>query len=409
MSIRVLVVDDSGFFRRRIRAMIEQDSRLEVCGEAADGRQAIEQARRLCPDVITMDIEMPELDGISAVREIVRYRPTPVLMFSSLTHEGARATIEALEAGASDFIPKRFADVSGDMEAVQRQLCERLVELGGGRRGGGARRGQAAASQSEPSPRGDEGSTPAARSTTGAAADSGRQQRTTPERGGGEAPRDAGRHPSGRGEAGASAAETPARRTTARGPRLADLEAVVIGCSTGGPVALQRVLTKLSARFPVPVLVVQHMPASFTPAFAERLNELCAVTVREARDDDVLRPGEVLLAPGGRHIGIRGRSGHLSVYTYEGPSDHHYKPSVDIAFSELARLVPGRVLGIVLTGMGSDGAKGAKQLKESGSWVWSQDEASSVIYGMPAAVARAGLSDQVLPLDQIGEELTRLR
>ncbi|MBK1729157.1 response regulator, partial [Halorhodospira halophila] len=147
MSIRVLVVDDSGFFRRRIRAMVEQDPRLEVCGEAADGRQAVSLAQRLCPDVITMDIEMPELDGISAVREIMQRRPTPVLMFSSLTHEGARATIEALEAGAADFIPKRFADISGDMEAVQRQLCGRLVELGGGRRGGGPRGGQAAVSQ----------------------------------------------------------------------------------------------------------------------------------------------------------------------------------------------------------------------------------------------------------------------
>ncbi|WP_276569395.1 chemotaxis protein CheB, partial [Halorhodospira halophila] len=202
---------------------------------------------------------------------------------------------------------------------------------------------------------------------------------------------------------------TGARRAGRGGPRLADLQAVVIGCSTGGPVALQRVLTRLPASFPVPVLVIQHMPASFTPAFAERLNELCQVQVREADDDDLLRPGEVLLAPGGRHLGVRGRSGALSVYTYEGQSDHHYKPSVDIAFSELARLAPAGVLGIVLTGMGSDGAKGAKLLKDNGCWVWSQDEASSVIYGMPAAVAKAGLSDQVLPLERIGDELARLR
>ncbi|WP_200261342.1 response regulator, partial [Halorhodospira neutriphila] len=139
MSIRVLVVDDSGFFRRRIRAMIDADPRLEVCGEAADGREAVEAAERLRPDVITMDIEMPVMDGISAVRQIVRKRPISVLMFSSLTHEGARATIDALEAGAADFIPKRFADISGDMEQVKRQLCERLVELGGGRGGRGAR------------------------------------------------------------------------------------------------------------------------------------------------------------------------------------------------------------------------------------------------------------------------------
>jgi len=399
VSIRVLVVDDSGFFRRRIRAMVEQDPRLEVCGEAGDGRQAVSLAQRLCPDVITMDIEMPELDGISAVREIMQRRPTPVLMFSSLTHEGARATIEALEAGAADFIPKRFADLSGDMEAVQRQLCERLVELGGGRRGGGARGGQAAASQAR--------SSAPAPATDGEAS----QARRTPAppsprtRRGGEPPTE----PSAPAAESASAPKAEPRRSTRGGPRLADLQAVVIGCSTGGPVALQRVLTRLPADFPVPVLVIQHMPASFTPAFAERLNELCQVRVSEADDDDLLRPGEVLLAPGGRHLGVRGRSGALSVYTYEGPSDHHYKPSVDIAFSELARLAPGGVLGIVLTGMGSDGAKGAQRLKDNGCWVWSQDEASSVIYGMPAAVARAGLSDQVLPLDRIGDELARLR
>ncbi|MFP4184164.1 MAG: chemotaxis protein CheB, partial [Halorhodospira sp.] len=142
---------------------------------------------------------------------------------------------------------------------------------------------------------------------------------------------------------------------------------------------------------------------------AERLNELCQVRVREAEDDDPLRPGEVLIAPGGRHLGVRSRGGVLQVYTYQGQSDHAYKPSVDIAFTEVSRLARGGVLGIVLTGMGSDGAKGARLLKETGSWVWSQDEASSVIYGMPAAVERAGLSDQVLPLDRIGEELARLR
>ncbi|MFP4647690.1 MAG: chemotaxis response regulator protein-glutamate methylesterase [Halorhodospira sp.] len=394
MSIRVLVVDDSGFFRRRIRAMVEQDARLEVCGEAADGQEAVEFAQRLCPDVITMDIEMPGLDGISAVREIVKRRPTPVLMFSSLTHEGARATIEALEAGASDFIPKRFADISGDMRAVQRQLCERLVELGGGRRGGGASGGRAAAAQAH-------ASTERASSL----------------------PRDASqpRPVAGRADSAIAAPQPRARsggsepvparapRSSRSAPRLADLEAVVIGCSTGGPVALQRVLTKLPAGFPVPVLVIQHMPASFTPAFAERLNELCQVRVREAEDDDPLRPGEVLIAPGGRHLGVRSRGGVLQVYTYQGQSDHAYKPSVDIAFTEVSRLARGGVLGIVLTGMGSDGAKGARLLKESGSWVWSQDEASSVIYGMPAAVERAGLSDQVLPLDRIGEELARLR
>ena len=404
MSIRVLVVDDSGFFRRRIRAMIDADPRLEVCGEAADGREAVEAAERLRPDVITMDIEMPVMDGISAVRQIVRKRPISVLMFSSLTHEGARATIDALEAGAADFIPKRFADISGDMEQVKRQLCERLVELGGGRGGrGGRRQGEAAAAAASrggrtaeaPRPSGAGGSRAAAAASSERAAAGGSVALTA----------------RGRAEPRPPAAPpaTPRREREGAGPRLADLEVVVIGASTGGPVALQRVLTQLPAGFPVPVLVVQHMPASFTPAFAERLNELCQVRVREAAENDLLRPGEVLLAPGGRHLGVRGRAGALCVYTYEGASDHFYKPSVDIAFREVAELAPRGALGIVLTGMGADGAKGAQALKERGCWVWSQDEASSVIYGMPAAVAKAGLSDQVLPLDEVGEALAHLR
>ncbi|MBK1735689.1 chemotaxis response regulator protein-glutamate methylesterase [Halorhodospira abdelmalekii] len=440
MSIRVLVVDDSGFFRRRIRAMVESHPQLHVCGEAANGREAITLTERLCPDVITMDIEMPELDGISAVRQIMRRRPTPVLMFSSLTYDGAKATLEALEAGASDFIPKRFADISGDMAQVQRQFCERLVELGGGARGGGRRQGEAAAaaaagSSPHESSHEDEHSSPrravppsserarggergAQRSPHGAAAAPGGGAAG---RGGARAAGSSVTDPSvDRGaaaqrsgavlpEAGRRAAHVSTRTGARAAPRVADLEVVVIGCSTGGPVALQRVLTVLPASFPLPILVVQHMPASFTPAFAERLNELCQVRVREAQDGDLLVPGEVLIAPGGRHIGVRGRGGALSVYSYEGPSEHHYKPSVDIAFSEVARAAPGRVLGVVLTGMGADGAKGARVLKEGGSWVWSQDEASSVIYGMPAAVAKAGLSDQVLALDQVGRELARLR
>lgn len=403
MSIRVLVVDDSGFFRRRLRAMVESHPELHVCGEATNGKEAITLTERLCPDVITMDIEMPELDGISAVREIMRRRPTPVLMFSSLTYDGAKATIEALEAGASDFIPKRFADISGGGEQVERQLCDRLVELGGGVRGGGRRRGEAAAAATTTKSGEQKGGSSPPRGERKPAPSAPKPAQDTAA----NPPQ-----PSREYEETLAPPEQPApgrRRGAARGPRLGDLEAIVIGCSTGGPVALQRVLTALPAHFPVPILAVQHMPATFTPAFAERLNELCRVTVREAKEGDALRPGEVLLAPGGKHIGIRGRGGALTVYTHEGASEHYYKPSVDIAFTEIARAAPGAVLGVVLTGMGSDGAKGAQVLKDTGSWVWSQDEATSVIYGMPAAVAKAGLSDQVLPLEQIGLELSRLR
>ncbi len=362
MRARVLVVDDSGFFRRRIRDMLSEDPDIEVIGEAADGREAVEQAQRLRPDVITMDIEMPVMDGISAVREITRSRRVPVLMFSSLTYDGAKATLDALDAGAADFIPKRFADISADPEQVKRQLQSRVKALAAG----GARPNAPA----PPRPT----SPPVARRTPGVQAEA----------------------------FCAAAAAAPAVRP-------GRYELIVIGTSTGGPVALQKVLTQLPASFPLPILLIQHMPASFTSAFAERLDELCAIKVKEAADGDPLQPGVALLAPGGKQLGVRGAGGRLSVHTFEARADQFYKPSVDIAFTEAARACPGRVLAIVLTGMGSDGCEGARLLKSSGSSVWSQDEASSVIYGMPAAVAKAGLSDRVLALDAVGAELARLR
>lgn len=347
MKLRVLVVDDSGFFRRRIRDMLNADPALEVVGEAATGHEAITQTLQLRPDVITMDIEMPELDGISAVRDIMRQRPTPILMFSSLTHEGAQATLDALEAGAVDFLPKRFAEISTEPEQVQRQLQQRVREIG--------RRRLAAA----PGP----GVAPA----------------------------------------------PPAAATAAPVTRPGRYSLVVIGTSTGGPVALQQVLSRLPARFPVPLLLIQHMPANFTSAFAQRLNEQCALEVKEAADGDLLLPGKALLAPGGWQLGIKARSGQMQVQLSEPTPMQLYKPSVDVAFTDAAKACPGRVLGIVLTGMGSDGCEGARLLKQTGSTVWSQDEATSVIYGMPAAVAKANLSDRVLPLEAVAAELANLR
>jgi two-component system chemotaxis response regulator CheB len=180
---------------------------------------------------------------------------------------------------------------------------------------------------------------------------------------------------------------------------------VGIGTSTGGPVALQRVLTALPASFPAPLVLVQHMPASFTPAFAERLNKLCQIEVRQAEDGDVLRPGLALLAPGGKQMMIENRSGQARVRILPGDERLNYKPCVDVTFGSLARSFPGKTLGVILTGMGSDGKEGCRLMKQSGSDVWSQDEKSSVIYGMPMAVAKAGLTDEVLSLDDIGPRL----
>jgi two-component system chemotaxis response regulator CheB len=180
---------------------------------------------------------------------------------------------------------------------------------------------------------------------------------------------------------------------------------VAIGTSTGGPVALQKVLSALPATFPAPIVLVQHMPASFTPAFAERLNKLCQIQVRQAEDGDLLRPGLALLAPGGKQMLVENRGGQARIRILPGDERLNYKPCVDVTFGSLARSFPGKTLGVILTGMGADGKEGCRMMKQTGSDVWSQDEKSSVIYGMPMAVAKAGLSDEVLSLDEIGPRL----
>ncbi len=340
--LRVLVVDDSGFFRRRIGEILATDPLLELAGTAANGLEAVERAAELKPDVITMDIEMPVLDGISAVRHIMAARPTPILMFSSLTHEAAQAALEALEAGALDFLPKRLEDIAHNTEEAGRLLCARVRALG--YRGRMAR---------IPTP----------------------------------AP-----HPGG------SAA--PARAAHAARHRL-----VAIGTSTGGPPALQQILSELPADFPAPLLLIQHMPASFTPAFAARLNQRCAITVREAHDGDALTPGNALLAPGGRQLVIERHNGAARVRLQDSRPDQPYRPCVDLTFASAAGAFPAQVLALVLTGMGADGREGARTLKQGGSTIWAQDEASCVVYGMPMAVVEAGLVDQVLPLARIGRAL----
>ncbi len=351
MAIRVLVVDDSGFFRRRVTEMLKSDPRLEVIGAAEDGAQAVEMTARLKPDVITMDIEMPVMDGITAVRRIMAATPTPILMFSSLTTDGARATLDALDAGAVDYLPKKFEDISRDKDEAKRQLCERVHAIGSGRR----------------------------------------HQTVRPHA----------------VSAPAAAAVKPRGVAPAFAARRGQHKIVAIGTSTGGPVALQEVLTKLPANFPLPIVLVQHMPGSFTPAFAQRLNQQCAITVKEAADGDPIEPGVALLAPGGKQMLVEQRAGRAFIRITESAPGQTYKPSVDTTFTSLVRSFPGQVLAVVLTGMGADGREGARLLKQGGSAVWAQNEATCVVYGMPAAVVEAGLADQVLALQDIGPALVQ--
>jgi two-component system chemotaxis response regulator CheB len=353
MTVKVLVVDDSGFFRRRVTDMLKDDPRLEVVGTAVDGQDAINKVKELKPNVITMDIEMPVMDGITAVRRIMATQPTPILMFSSLTHEGAKSTFEALEAGAIDYLPKNFDELSNNREEVARILRTRVWTIGI----------KKVPSRTRPA------TAPAAAAPATAS------------------------HPA------------PVAGNRPSAIRKGQYRVVAIGTSTGGPVALQEVLTRIPANFSAPIVVVQHMPGSFTGAFAKRLDQLCKIKVKEAVDGDVLQPGVALLAPGGKQMLIESRGDTLRVRIQESEPGQNYKPCVDVTFSSIAKVAPGKTLAIVLTGMGADGRDGAKLLKQGGSTIWAQDEATSVIYGMPMAIAQAGIADRILPLQDVATQM----
>lgn len=357
MAVKVLVVDDSGFFRRRVSEILSADPNIQVVGTATNGREAIDQALALKPDVITMDYEMPMMDGITAVRHIMQRCPTPVLMFSSLTHEGARVTLDALDAGAVDYLPKNFEEISRNPDKVRQLLCEKVHTI--------SRSNRRYSGFSAP------GSSPVAA-------------------------------PGGLASPAPVAPSRSAHATASAAPKRKSYKLVAIGTSTGGPVALQRVLTQLPGSFPAPLVLIQHMPAAFTKAFAERLDKLCKIRVKEAEDGDLLRPGLALLAPGGKQMMIDGRG---SVKILPGDERLNYKPCVDITFGSAAKSFNDKVLAVVLTGMGADGREGARLLKQSGSQVWAQDEASCVIYGMPMAIVKANLADAVYGLDDIGRHL----
>jgi len=375
MVVKVLVVDDSGFFRRRVSEILSADTTIQVVGTATNGKEAIDQALALKPDVITMDYEMPMMDGITAVRHIMQRCPTPVLMFSSLTHEGARVTLDALDAGAVDFLPKNFEDISRNPDKVRQLLCEKVHSISRSNRRVGGYSAPAPAPVATPSP----ASAPAPSSSSFNPA----PVRSAP--------------------APAAARPAPASAPSSPAPKRKAYKLVAIGTSTGGPVALQRVLTQLPANFPAPIVLIQHMPAAFTKAFAERLDKLCNISVKEAEDGDILRPGLALLAPGGKQMMVDGRG---AVKILPGDERLNYKPCVDITFGSAAKSYADKVLAVVLTGMGADGREGARLLKQGGSSIWAQDEASCVIYGMPMAIVKADLADAVYSLDDIGRHLT---
>lgn len=338
MTVQVLIVDDSSFFCKRLANIINADPQLNVVGIATNGQQAIEKTQQLKPDVITMDIEMPIMDGITAVRAIMSAQPTPILMLSTWTTDGAKLTLDALEAGAVDFMPKRFEDSSDNQQHAQQLLCQRIHHL--------------------------------AKNT---------QSQTT---------------------------SKTVEIKTANAPTSTRL--IAIGTSTGGPVALQEILTQLPANFPYPILLIQHMPAAFTSSFAQRLNTQCKITIKQASNGEDLVAGTAYLAPGDSQMLIKGDKHNPHIEIQTGLATQTYKPCIDLTFKSIANICADETLAIILTGMGSDGREGCRHLRDLGATIWSQDEQSSTIAGMPMAVVNAGLADEVFSLANIAHHLIEL-
>jgi two-component system chemotaxis response regulator CheB len=338
--IRVLVVDDSLFMRQALRRILGSDPRLAVVGEARDGTEAIDLTQKLAPSVVTMDFNMPGLNGAETVREIMRIRPTPIVMLSAHTRAGTLETLEALAAGAVDFLAKPSGEVSADFGRLHQELVAKVV----------------AAAQATP------------RALPPSA---------TPPRG------------------------APIGRTTWSpfGPRV-----VVVAISTGGPAALGRLLPALPGDISFGLVIVQHMPAEFTGPLAERLGELAAIEVREARDGDRPRQGLALIAPGDRHLEFEAGG---SVRLGDGPPVNGCRPSADITMKAAARVFGRRALALVMTGMGRDGADGAAAIRAAGGTTLAQDQESSVVFGMPRAAIEQGAIGEVVGLDALPIALLR--
>lgn len=383
--IRVLIVDDSAFMRKAIEIILEKDPEIKVVGQAGNGMDALDLIAKLDPDVITMDVEMPRMDGITAVRAIMSRSPKPVLMISSVTTEGAETTLRALEAGAMDFISKPASRVSLDIVHLEQEIRDKIKAVSKRRppllrpAKSFTRQNPSEASCVKTGPSGRVASAPPVASRYGL---SSRVSTVSPSSPGGTA---------------VSVVMKPSGRV------LRDV--VSIGVSTGGPPAVQKVLSALPKDFPVPILIAQHMPAAFTGPFARRLDNACEIAVKEAESGETLRPGVAYVSPGGRHICIEAKLSTMTIYVTDEPKEALYKPSANVLHESVANAMGRRVLGVQLTGMGSDGLEGIRILKEKGGRALAQSDASCVVYGMPKAIVDAGLADEVVDLDDMAQAI----
>jgi len=348
--IRVLVTDDSAFMRQVVTRALEGDARFEVVGTAGSGDEAIEQCRKLKPDVVTMDFNMPGLNGAEATRQIVAERAVPVVMLSAHTQQGAKETMQALDAGAVDFVTKPSGEVSATLGEAKAELIEKLLAASGA---------NVAAI----------------------------------------APRSIVRPPAEGPEPARSSPMSSRRMSLAGSHRL-----IVVASSTGGPQALLRVVPHLRLSGRAALLLVQHMPDGFTGALAEQLSEAAGFQIREARAGDLAAPGTALLAPGGTHL-LLDRAGRVQLRS--DPPVHGVRPAADPTLVSAAQSFGARTIGVVLTGMGRDGAKGLAAVKASGGATLAQDKATSLVYGMPKAAVELGVIDTISPLDRIAIVINR--
>jgi two-component system, chemotaxis family, protein-glutamate methylesterase/glutaminase len=345
-KIRVVVVDDSALIRGLLSEIINREPDMQCVGSAADPLAAREMIRELNPDVITLDIEMPRMDGLEFLSRLMRLRPMPVVMVSTLTERGAEVTMKALELGAVDFVAKPRLGVADGMRLLAQDIAEKV--------------------------------------RTAAKATVRRAPATVPQM------------------------HRPPASTPTLG-RLSTEKLIFIGASTGGTEATREVLSHLPADTPA-VLITQHMPPGFTTSYAARLNAACQMHVAEAQDGERVLPGHAYLAPGGKHLWVERSGANYVARVGDGEPVNRHKPSVDVLFASAARVVGANAIGIMLTGMGGDGAKGMREMREAGAWNVAQDEASCVVFGMPREAIAQGAVHEVLPLQQItGKVLERLR
>ena len=375
-KVRVLIVDDSAVMRKIIASALQKEPSIEIVGFAANGLQAIEAIETCNPDVMTLDIEMPEMDGLTALREIRKENKyLPIIMFSSFTHQGAQAAVMALTAGASDYVGKPTNTNGGIDDAfkvLEDELIPKIIGLAKRVKSRRDREGKAVSAQRPPA---------AAVASSTSAPQKSLAPTTT------------------------ISSLTPKVGQVTSGVLAKPAQAVCIGVSTGGPEALMQVFGAFNAPLSVPIFIVQHMPAEFTTLLAARLSATGVMTVKEAEEGEIAIPGTVYVAPGGFHMTLSRPGTKTIIHLNTEAPENSCRPAVDVLFRAAADVYGGDLLAVMLTGMGYDGLKGSQMIKEKGGQVIAQDEATSVIWGMPGAVVQAGLADGVLPIDKMADEI----